>query len=116
MSLIGAKQEHVKFVSYTGKYPNLCSGILTLEIDGVVQRFGHNYSDRFWETDGNHPTFWGTGGECGFAGPNYTNPYVHKGEWRIDASEMPEEFRKYAAEIDEVFNENIEYGCCGGCI
>ena len=25
---------HVKFISYTGKYPNLCGGILTLEIDG----------------------------------------------------------------------------------
>ncbi len=116
MSLIGTKQEHVKFVSYTGKYPNLCSGILTLEIDGVIQRFGHNYLDRSWETDGNHPAFWGTGGECGFAGSNYTNPYVHKGEWQIDASEMPEEFRRYAAEIDKVFNENVEYGCCGGCI
>lgn len=24
---------HVKFISYTGKFPNLCSGVLTLEID-----------------------------------------------------------------------------------
>ena len=39
----------VKFISYTGEYPNLCSGVLTLE-------------------------------------------------------------------IDEVFNENVEWGCCGGCI
>lgn len=26
--------EHVKFISYTGEYPNLCCGDLTLEIDG----------------------------------------------------------------------------------
>lgn len=24
----------VEFVSYTGKYPNLCSGVLTLKING----------------------------------------------------------------------------------
>lgn len=32
---------HVKFVSYTGRYPNLCSGILTLEIDGENVNFGY---------------------------------------------------------------------------
>ena len=30
----------VKFISYTGEYPNLCSGVLTLEIDGVQYKFG----------------------------------------------------------------------------
>ena len=33
---------HVKFISYTGKYPNLCSGILTLEIDGKEYKFGNS--------------------------------------------------------------------------
>lgn len=23
---------HIKFISYTGKYPNLCSGVLTLDV------------------------------------------------------------------------------------
>lgn len=36
-------------------------------------------------------------------------------EWTIDVLELPEKFRKYAAEIDNVFNTNVEYGCCGGC-
>lgn len=26
----------VEFVSYTGEYPNLCSGILTVKIDGEI--------------------------------------------------------------------------------
>ena len=38
------------------------------------------------------------------------------GKWEIDADEIPEEFRKYAAEIDRVFNDNVPFGCCGGCI
>lgn len=35
MSLKNYNPERVEFVSYTGKWPNLCSGILTLNIDGV---------------------------------------------------------------------------------
>lgn len=34
-------ERHVKFVNYTGRYPNLCNGILTLEIDGKEEVFGY---------------------------------------------------------------------------
>ena len=30
----------VEFVSYTGEFPNLCRGVLTLRIDGEEVRFG----------------------------------------------------------------------------
>ena len=33
--------EDVKFISYTGKYPVLCCGVLTLEIDGEIVEFGN---------------------------------------------------------------------------
>lgn len=89
--------EHVKFVSYTGKYPNLCCGDLTLEIDGKQVRFGNE----------KRPRFWSSGGSC--------RGGIEHGEWEIDVEEIPEEYRKYAAEIDRVFNENVEHGCCGGC-
>ena len=39
----------VEFVSYTGTYPNLCSGVLTLRIDGEEVRFGHDYFES-WKT------------------------------------------------------------------
>lgn len=95
-------ESHVKFISYTGKWPNLCSGILTLEIDGKRARFGHGTL--------NGP-FWCSGGGLN---PNYEGAYTD--EWEIDVKAIPVEYRKYAHEIDRVFNENVEWGCCGGCI
>ena len=98
---INNTDSHVKFVSYTGKYPNLCSGILTLEIDGVEYTFGSRYGFK---------EFWCSGG-------GITSDYEStiEGEWQIDVNDLPEQFRKYAQEIDRVFNENVEWGCCGGC-
>lgn len=55
--------------------------------------------------------FWCSGGGIN---PNYEGTY--SGEWEIDVLELPEQYRKYAKEIDMVFNENVEWGCCGGCI
>lgn len=95
---------HVKFVSYTGKWPNLCDGIVVLEIDGKEVKFGSDYIDETVQYD----KFWKSGGHCSMRS-------VTKSEWEISVSELPEEYRQYAAEIDAVFNANVEYGCCGGC-
>ncbi len=106
----------VKFIEYTGKYPNLCRGILTLEIKGEIYKFGHDYTKfESWKTDGNFDSFWESGGSCGFTN-NYEDSYCNQGEWIINADELPEQFKKYSTEIDEVFNENVPYGCCGGCL
>nr|DAZ66618.1 MAG TPA: hypothetical protein [Caudoviricetes sp.] len=102
--------EHVKFISYTGKYPNLCSGILTLEIDGRTIRFGNRYVDSTVD----YPKFWESGGSCSF--DNNWNSNVTDREWQIDFNEIPDCFKKYAEEIDEIFNANVPYGCCGGCL
>lgn len=125
--VIGSKNTEncVRFISYTGKYPNLCSGVLTLEIDGKEYKFGHNYSNYHYDANGkgiftdedpanpNFEAFWSTGG-C-IAG-TMENLYAENGEWQIDADDLPEQFRDLADEIDRVFNENVDYGCCGGCI
>lgn len=58
-----------------------------------------------------YEAFWYSGGHLM---PNYEGA-VH-GEWKIDVSKLPEQFRKYATEIDKVFNDNVPFGCCGGCI
>ena len=92
----------VKFISYTGEWPNLCRGVLTLEIEGKRVTFG--YAD-----GADYPRFWESGG-------GLTSDYRPLGgPWEIDVQELPEQFRQYAAEIDTVFNSNVEHGCCGGC-
>ena len=116
----------VKFISYTGEYPNLCSGVLTLEIDGVQYKFGHEYMNyhydkngvgRFTDEDPEHPNFdrfWTSGGSVTH-NKNWDWNVEHA-EWEIDVEELPEQFWDVANEIDAVFNENVEFGCCGGCI
>ena len=99
---------HVEFVEYTGKYPNLCRGVLTLRIDGIKYRFG-------WGDGCDFEPFWSTGGSCGFL-DNYIDASVTQGEWVIDEEDIPIQFRNYASEIYDVFNSNVDYGCCGGCL
>lgn len=102
-------ETHVKFIEYTGRWPNLCSGKLTLEIDGERHTFGGDYFE-----PSNFDRFWSSGGSVRHD-RNY-NYSTSTGEWYIDVNNIPEQFQKYAAEIDEVFNENVRWGCCGGCI
>lgn len=106
--LIGyEKSDHVKFISYSGRYPNLCSGTLVLEIDGIQYKFcSYDYDNKT-----SFPRFWSSGG-------GISSDYSHSftGEWEIDYTDIPEQFKKYAFEMDKVFNENVEHGCCGGCI
>lgn len=93
---------HVKFISYSGEYPNLCSGILVLKIDGKTVTFGNSSKAQY-------PDFWISGGSCDWDGNTTSGP------WIIDPDALPVEYRAYAAEIEEVFNANVPWGCCGGC-
>jgi hypothetical protein len=108
MSVANYKPQNVKFISYTGKYPNLCSGILTLEIRGNEHKFGYG--------SGQHEPFWYSGGSCGFPNGFGAEPVVSSGPWVIDASRLDDDLKTFAHEIDEVFNDNVPFGCCGGCI
>lgn len=104
------KVGHVEFMSYTGKYPSLCMGILTLKIDGEIVTFGNSFSNKV-----DYHKFWATGGSCGFSS-GFPEGYANRGEWLIYESELPTEYKAYAAEIENVFNENVPHGCCGGCL
>lgn len=106
--------DHVRFVSYDGKHPNLCQGTLVLNIDGKDITFAPDKKRINNVTV--FPTFWSTGGSKGFHGPGYSNPYTTSGEWVIYKEDLPEQYRQYVSEIDEVFNDNVPFGCCGGCL
>lgn len=95
--------EDIKFIDYTGDFPNLCRGNLLLEIDGVQVWFGHTEECKY-------KAFWRSGG---YIDSDYD---AHSDEWIIDVDRIPEQYRKYAAEIDRIFNANVDHGCCGGCI
>lgn len=128
MLLNSSDPQHVKFISYDGKFPNLCSGMLHLIIDGqnylfcaISPEYSSSAKKKVEKIESEHgeckicESFWSTGGSCGFRG-HYSDPYVTHGEWNIDVEYLPDEIKQYAHEINEVFNDNVDYGCCGGCI
>lgn len=86
----------VRFVSYDGAYPNLCSGNLVLNIDG---------------NDITFPKYClSSGGSVRF-----DSNWDEHGEWSVYEwpDEVPPELHD---ECLAVINDNISWGCCGGCI
>lgn len=88
----------VEFVSYNGKWPCLCMGTLTINVDGKTYSFkhamlsgGHVCRDDDWDM------------------------WTEEGDWKVRLYEHPE-LEPYKEEITRVVNENVEHGCCGGCI
>lgn len=107
---------NVEFISYTGKYPSLCEGVLTLKIKDTVYKFGKGFDSPLF--GGVLPRFWFSGGECDNPAnnPNKMVACVKQCEWIIDVRFLPDFLIPYAPEIDRVFNENVRHGCCGGCL
>lgn len=86
----------VEFVSYNGKWPHLCSGELVLRIEGKEVNFDCCLCS----------------GGCVWFDDEWSE-HVEDGPWSVD---VPEEFAQYAEEITEVVNDNVPWGCCGGCV
>lgn len=121
----------IKFISYTGRYPNLCKGILTVEINGKEYKFGHDFEhyhfkeNRFDNEDPNNPNFekfWTSGGSIKVEDKSYRNMYAYDRPWKLNgeynqADEThPQWVIDLLPQLLYVFNENVEHGCCGGCI
>lgn len=104
----------VEFISYDGKYPNLCRGVLTLRIDGKEVSFGSNFSEN---KKGEYESFWESGGCICIDDDGFY--YADNGEWVLDIwdkNKYPEWIRCRMDEMIKCMNENVEWGCCGGCI
>ena len=88
----------VEFVSYNGKYPCLCMGVLTIKVNGKPYSFNHAMI---------------SGGRI--CRNEDWDMWAEQGDWSVDLDEHPE-LEPYKEEITQLVNENVEYGCCGGCI
>lgn len=87
----------VEFISYDGAFPCLCHGTLVLRIDGEVVKFDDCLM---------------SGGSLKF--DNDWMEFVTQGEWSV--CDIPDKYAKYIEEITEVVNDNVRWGCCGGCV
>lgn len=86
-------------IQYDGKYPNLCSGHLKVTIDGVVWDFGK---------------YCLSSGGCAYFTGDWED-VVKQGEWTI--TNYPEGFpEKLKKAVLRKVNEEIPWGCCGGCL
>ena len=96
----------LRFISYTGEWPNLCSGKLIVEIDGQKVSFGN---------DGEYPAFWSSGGEVEWV----RKVEVIKAPWELSYygdSKYPHKILDLMPDLIKLFNDNVEHGCCGGCL
>lgn len=89
----------IKFISYNGSYPTLCMGTLVIEVEG----------ERFYLRN----VLRSGGGVFNLDSGDYC---ASEGEWSIDEEELPEKIRPYIKDIELLVNDNVEHGCCGGCI
>lgn len=87
----------VEFVSYDGEWPNLCRGTLVLKINGKKRVFP--------------PGSLCSGGSVWFS--DNWEPHIEKGLWSVS---VPDDLKDYTAAIEKCVNENVEHGCCGGCV
>lgn len=101
--------KRVEFVDYTGEYPCLCYGKVTLKIDGQVVEFCKYKSES--KESGKPYLSLSSGGSASFDAD--WNDRVEEGPWSIDLDSRYAELEK---EILEVINDNIPWGCCGGCL
>ena len=93
----------IEFKSFTGKYPNLCTGDLTLLIDGKEVTFGSAGCD--------YRYFWVTGGSV-----DCKSDSVSKGPWALSDKYLPTHLKPFGQQLIDVFNNNVKQGCCGGCL
>ena len=88
----------VEFISYDGKYPCLCMGTLTIKVNGKTYWLNNKMIS----------------GGCIMRDGDW-NMWSEYGDWEIDLEKYPE-LEPYREEITQVVNDNVEQGCCGGCI
>ena len=88
-------EQKMKFISYDGEYPNLCSGTLKFEYKGEVleaslRSTGSAYIDENGEE------------------------IIEEGSWVISSCSLTS--KKEIEMLEDLANTHVPMGCCGGCI
>lgn len=91
----------IKFMSYDGEYPNLCSGELILLIDGKKVSLGECLSSGGRVSHNEEYEYTVTSGDWGVSFDAVQNLNLTDNEKDL---------------IRDLVNENVPQGCCGGCI
>ena len=89
-------------IKYNGAWPNLCSGTLKVELeDGKSFEAGYILC---------------SGGDCGF-NDDYSESFVNNAPWSIEEEKLADWVPKdRLEELVEFINEEVPFGCCGGCL
>lgn len=87
-------------ISYDGKYPNFCRGNLTVHIGTKVWNF-----PRYCLSSGGHIEF----------DEEISDWKIYYGPWIICTwpTDFPENLKDA---VTNAVNDQIPFGCCGGCI
>lgn len=106
----------IEFVSYDGKYQNLCRGKLVVRIDDKEISFGKTTRLMSDDKPADYPSFWCSGGTIRYT-MDFADSYTTQSKWEFigNESDYPPEIWKLLPDVLEIMNENVEYGCCGGC-
>lgn len=104
-------KRRVEFVSYDGEHPNLCSGALSVKLDGKPVIFKHSYKAK--EDEEFFKPFW-FADEYYYFGEN-NRAIVNLNGWAFVGDDFPEELSQYYFELCHVFAENVSAPHCGGC-
>jgi len=88
-------------IEYDGAYPNLCSGHLIVYVDSIKWNFGSHCLS--------------SGGYVNF--DEDWNEDVGDGPWSVKSwpKGFPEDAELRRSVVSAI-NDNIEWGCCGGCV
>jgi hypothetical protein len=85
-------------IKYDGRYPTLCFGHLEVWIDDTYYDFGYNSLISGGDVLYDNGEYWET-----------------TGPWSI--SQYPENFpANKVSKLLQVINDELPWGCCGGCI
>ena len=87
---------NIEFVGIIEKPWALCGSTVILKINGQEIEFDHILGS-------GGSVSWGEDGD-----------EINHGPWCV--GNLPEYLEKYEEEITKIINENVDWGCCGGCI